>query len=76
MTYNIGSDNDMDLNLNIGTYKNKTSYFDFFRMEYKEVVFSIEQQQSELIIGKDYINANDRFFQESTRSFSVLKDIG
>ena len=26
--------------------------------------------------GKDYITANDRFFQESTRSFSVLKDIG
>ena len=77
LTYNIGSDNDMDLNLNIGTYKNKSSYFDFYKMEYKEVIFGIEQQEDEAdTAGRDYITANDRFFQESTRTFSVLKDMG
>ena len=77
LTYNIGSDNDMDLNLNIGTYKNKSSYFDFYKMEYKEVEFSIDQQEGEAdTAGKDYITANERFFQESTRGFSVLKDMG
>ena len=46
----------MDLNLNIGTYKNKSSYFDFYKMEYKEVEFSIEQQEGEAdTAGKDYI---------------------
>ena len=77
LKYNIGKDNDMDMNLNIGTYKNKSTYFDFYKMEYKEVEFSIEQQEGEAdTAGRDYITANDRFFQNSTRTFSVLKDIG
>ena len=77
LTYTIGSDNDMNLNLNIGTYKNNSTYFDFYKMEYKEVPFSIEDQEETAdTAGKDYITANKQFFQEPTRTFTFLKDMG
>ncbi len=77
LTYTINTDNDMNLNLNIGAYKNNSAYFDFYKMEYKEVIFSIEEQQdSANTAGKDYITANEYFFQNPTRTFTFLKDMG
>ena len=77
VNYNIGSDNDMDMNLNIGTYNNNSIYFDFYKMEYKEVPFKIDDQEGEAeTAGKDYIVANKQFFENPTRTFSTLKDMG
>lgn len=43
LNYNIESDTELHQNLTMGTYHNKSIFFDFYNMNYKEKVYSIEE---------------------------------
>ena len=72
LNYNIESDTELHQNLTMGTYHNKSIFFDFYNMNYKEKVYSIEEQQSGLkvagqkgdkfnFVAKEFTNTPSRF---------------
>jgi len=77
LSYNIESDIDMTRNISFGAYNNKTTYFDFAGMIYKQMDFNIGvAKDSVKNAGRDYINVNEKFTKDPTRYFSYIKDIG
>ena len=77
ISYNIGSDIDMISQMDMGSYKNKTVFFDFMALEYKTVDFDIEEQDGKATnAGRDYIVVNKDFIKEPSRIFHHIKDIG
>ena len=77
ITYNIGSDIDLESKLTMGSYKNKTVFFDFMALEYKTVDFDIEEQDGKATnAGKDYVVVNKDFIEDPSRIFHQIKDIG
>ena len=76
-SYSIQSDIDMNLNQTIGAYNNRTVYFDYFNMCYKEIEFSIENASDSITsAGRNYINVNDEFINKPSRNLYYIKDIG
>ena len=77
ISYNIESDIDMNRNMSFGAYNNKTTYFDFVGMIYKQIDYNIGVAEGSVTnAGRDYINVNEKFIKDPTRYFSYLKDIG
>ena len=79
LKYTIKSDVDLQQNLTLGTYNNRSIFFDFYSMNYKVVNYSIDQQD-----GKIY-NAGERFAPDliakeftasPTRLMSHVLDVG
>lgn len=80
LNYNIESDTELHQNLTMGTYHNKSIFFDFYNMNYKEKVYSIEEQQGGLkVAGQkgDKLNFVAReFTQTPSRFMTHVLDIG
>ena len=74
LSYNIESDIDMTRNISFGAYNNKTTYFDFVGMIYKQIDFNIDvAKDSVKTAGRDYINVNEKFIKVPLDTFLILK---
>ena len=80
LNYNIESDTELHQNLTMGTYHNKSIFFDFYNMNYKEKVYSIEEQQSGLKVagqkGDKFRFVAEDFTNTPTRFMTHILDIG
>jgi len=77
VSYSIGSDIELDQQLIMGAYNNRSIFFDVFNFDYKEIKFDIEEQEGEAeTAGKDYINVNKEFINNPSRVFNHLMDYG
>ena len=80
LNYTIESDTELHQNLTLGTYNNKSIFFDFLKMDYRERSYSISDQEGKVsTAGKkgDHFNFVAKEFTESpTRFMSHILDIG
>jgi len=80
LNYNIESDTELHQNLTMGTYHNKSIFFDFYNMNYKEKVYSIEEQQSGLKVagqkGDKFSFVAEEFTKTPSRFMTHILDIG
>ena len=80
LNYTIESDTELHQNLTLGTYNNKSIFFDFLKMDYRERSYSINDQEGKVsTAGKkgDHFNFVAKEFTESpTRFMSHILDIG
>ena len=80
LNYNIESDTELHQNLTMGTYHNKSIFFDFYNMNYKEKVYSIEEQQSGLKVagqkGDKFNFVAEEFTKTPSRFMTHILDVG
>ena len=80
LNYNIESDTELHQNLSMGTYHNKSIFFDFYNMNYKEKIYSIEEQQSGLKVagqkGDKFNFVAKEFTRTPSRFMTHILDIG
>ena len=79
LSYNIERDIDLSNNLTLGTYANRSIYFDFFAMDYKVREYSVDDNQKDGIVtgGLDEIlSVSEEFRRPISRLMSHVLDIG
>jgi len=77
ISYTIESDTEVHKNMNIGTYNNRTRFFDFMAMDYKVVDYNIETQKGGIKnAGKKVDFTSKQFTQKPTRMLELINDIG
>jgi|TARA_B100000035_G_scaffold160893_1_gene137120 hypothetical protein len=79
LSYNIDRDVDLKESMTLGTYNNRSIFFDMWSMNYKVVNFDIGQQKSKLSTsGKKFAPelVSREFTQSPTRLFSHVLDVG
>jgi len=80
LNYSIESDTELHQNLALGTYNNKSIFFDFLKMDYREVSYSIDDQENGVkVAGKkgDHYNFVAKEFSETPSRFMThVLDIG
>ena len=80
LNYNIESDTELHQNLSLGTYNNKSIFFDFLSMDYKEKTYSIEEQSSGVKVagqkGDKFNFVAKEFTQTPSRFMTHILDIG
>ena len=79
LSYNIERDIDLSNNLTLGTYANRSIFFDFFAMDYKVREYSIDDDQKDGIVtgGLDEIlSVSEEFRRPVSRLMSHVLDIG
>lgn len=82
LNYIMNTDTELAKNLRLGTYNNRSIFFDFLAMDYRVVDFSIEDQESKVDTagqkGDKYNFCNKEFTKKEkpTRTFSHVLDIG
>jgi len=79
LSYNIDRDVDMKENMSLGTYNNRSIFFDMFSMNYKVVNYDIGDQKDKLsTAGKKFASTQvaREFTQSPTRLFSHVLDVG
>lgn len=76
---NVSIERDMDLqqNLNLGVYSNRTVFFDFFNMDYKVRTYGVDQQEPKLtLVGEDLKYVAPEFRESPSRFMTRILDIG
>ena len=79
LRYNIDSDVDLQSNMTLGTYNNRTIYFDPVGMRYRVVEYNIENQKGKITTADTKEAArlvNESFIKSPTRLMSTVLDIG
>ena len=79
LSYDIDRDVDTKESMSLGTYNNRSIFFDFYSMNYKVVNFDIGAQKSKLsTAGKKFApdQVAREFTQSPTRLFSHVLDVG
>jgi len=80
LNYNIESDTELHQNLALGTYNNKSIFFDFLAMNYREVNYSIDDQEGGVQVagqkGEKYNFVAKEFSQTPSRFMTHILDIG
>jgi len=82
LNYAIQSDTEMTKNLQLGTYSNRTIFFDFLAMNYKVIDFGIEDQEGKVETagqkGKKYNFCNPKYTKKDkpSRTMTAILDIG
>jgi hypothetical protein len=79
LSYNIERDIDLGNNLTLGTYANRSIFFDFFAMDYKVRKYSIDDDQKDGIVtgGLDEIlSVSEEFRKPVSRLMNHVLDIG
>ena len=79
LSYNIERDIDLGNNLTLGTYANRSIFFDFFAMDYKVRQYSVDDDQKDGIVtgGLDEIlSVSEEFRKPVSRLMSHVLDIG
>ena len=82
LNYAINTDTELAQNLTLGTYNNRSIFFDLLAMNYKVVDFSIDDQEGKVDTagkkGKNYNFCSKEFVKKEkpTRYFTHILDIG
>jgi len=80
LNYAIESDTELHQNLTLGTYHNKSIFFDFFNMNYREKVYDISKQEGKVKTaggkGDQYNFVAKEFTQTPSRFMTHILDIG
>jgi hypothetical protein len=79
LSYTINKDIDLQNNLTLGTYANRSIFFDFFAMDYKVREYNIDDNQKDKIVtgGRDDIlSVADEFRKPVSRLMSHVLDVG
>jgi hypothetical protein len=79
LSYNIERDIDLQNNLVLGTYSNRSLFFDFYAMDYEVRDYSVDDNQGEKIVtgGLDPINTvAEEFRTPTSRLMNHVLDIG
>jgi len=77
ISYTIESDTEVHKNMNLGTYNNRTKYFDFMAMDYKVVDYNIEEQKGGTKNAAQEADfTSKQFTQKPTRMLELIHDIG
>ena len=79
LSYNIERDIDLGNNLTLGTYANRSIFFDFFAMDYKVRQYSVDDNQKDGIVtgGLDEIlSVSEEFRRPVSRLMSHVLDVG
>ena len=79
LSYDINRDIDLQENLMLGTYNNRSIFFDYFAFNYKVVPFNITEQSKKIAIaGKEGKNDNvaKEFTASPTRLMNHILDVG
>lgn len=79
LSYNIERDIDLSNNLTLGTYANRSIFFDFFAMDYKVREYNIDDNQKDGIVtgGLDEIlSVSEEFRKPVSRLMSHVLDVG
>jgi hypothetical protein len=79
LSYSIDRDVDTKESMSLGTYNNRSIFFDMYSMNYKVVNFDIGEQKDKLsTAGKKFASTQvaREFTQSPTRLFSHVLDVG
>ena len=80
LNYTIESDTELHQNLTLGTYHNKSIFFDFFAMDYREKSYSIDDQEGGVQTagnkGNQFNFVAKEFTQTPSRFMTHILDIG
>tara|TARA_Y100000004_G_scaffold194992_1_gene260938 strand:+ start:4922 stop:6199 length:1278 start_codon:yes stop_codon:yes gene_type:complete len=80
LNYTIESDTELHQNLTLGTYHNKSIFFDFFAMDYREKTYSIDDQEGGVQTagnkGDQFNFVAKEFTQTPSRFMTHILDIG
>lgn len=79
LSYNIERDIDLGNNLTLGTYANRSIFFDFFAMDYKVREYSVDQDQKDKIVNgglDELLSVSEEFRKPVSRLMNHVLDIG
>ena len=79
ISYTIDSDTDLSANLRLGTYNNRSVYFDFYAMNYRVVDYNIDEQSGGAQVAGKKGSQNfvaPEFIQGPSRIMTNVFDIG
>ena len=77
LSMTVERDMDLQQNLSLGVYANRTLYFDFFNLEYIPSIYTIGSQEPKLtLIGEDFTYVAPEFKESPTRFMSRILDVG
>jgi glycosyltransferase involved in cell wall biosynthesis len=79
LAYNIERDIDLGNNLTLGTYANRSIFFDFFAMDYKVREYSVDENQRDKIVNgglDELLSVSEEFRRPVSRLMSHVLDIG
>lgn len=77
LSVSIERDMDLQQNLTLGVYANRTIYFDFFNFEYIPTPYTINVQEPNLtLVGEDFKYVAPEFRESPTRFMSRILDVG
>ncbi len=77
ISYTIESDTELHQNLTLGTYNNRSMFFDFYAMNYRVVDYDIEEQSGGAKnAGKESNFVSKEFTQSPSRIMTNVLDIG
>lgn len=79
LSYKIERDIDLQQNLTLGTYSNRSIFFDFYGMDYRVRNFNVDDYQKDKIVNagsKDIRYVADEFRKPTSRLMSHVLDVG
>ena len=77
LTYDINRDIDLQENLMLGTYNNRSIFFDSYAFNYKVVDFNIAEQEGKVsTAGGDFNNIAEEFTRSPSRVMAHIMDYG
>jgi len=77
LSVNIERDMDLQQNLSLGVYANRTLYFDFFNFEYIPAEYTINAQEPKLtLVGENFKYVAPEFRESPTRFMTRIFDMG
>ena len=77
VSYSIDSDIDLNEKLMLGSYNNRSLYFDYYAFNYKVVDFNITEQEGKVsTAGDDYNNIAEEFTRSPSRLMAHIMDYG
>ncbi len=79
LSYNIERDIDLQQNLTLGTYANRSIFFDFYAMDYEVRRFNVDDYQKDKIVNagsNDIRYVAEEFRTPSSRLMNHILDIG
>jgi hypothetical protein len=79
LSYSIERDIDLSNNLTLGTYANRSIFFDFFAMDYKVREYTVDDNQKDKIVNgglDEILSVAEEFRKPVSRLMSHVLDVG
>jgi len=79
LSYDIERDIDLSNNLTLGTYANRSIFFDFYAMDYRVRKYSVDDNQKDGIVNgglDEILSVSEEFRKPVSRFMSHVLDIG